>query len=223
MSAVPSEYHGSRTQSWPQPTVMPMRLHLLDPGQAAALREGVVPALQHDVDQRVRDRRHLRLGDQRQAAWRRSNCPSNASRSGGDPTTRPCKPEPLGLVGQRLDVARHRVVGLVAMHVDQQAALGGDLAERRAPRRAPSAIVRSKCGMPPTTSTPMSSARTVFSRAVRIAVEPVLREGDELQVEVGLHLSRAPRAAPRTPSSRSSQVSTWLRIASSPWLTAQSQ
>ena len=29
---------------------------------------------------------------------------------------------------------------------------------------APSAMVRSKCGMPPTTSTPMSSARTMFSR-----------------------------------------------------------
>ncbi len=32
--------------------------------------------------------------------------------------------------------------------------------------RVPSAMVRSKCGMPPTTSTPMSSARMVFSRAV---------------------------------------------------------
>ena len=31
---------------------------------------------------------------------------------------------------------------------------------------APSAIVRSKCGMPPTTSTPLSSARSRFFAAV---------------------------------------------------------
>ena len=66
MSAVPSEYQGSSTQSCPQPTGMPRRAHLLHPRQAAALGEGVVPALQHDVDQRVRDRRHPGLGDQRQ-------------------------------------------------------------------------------------------------------------------------------------------------------------
>ena len=40
--------------------------------------------------------------------------------------------EPLRLVGQRLDVARQRIVGLVAMHVDEQPAL------LRRSRRAPS-------------------------------------------------------------------------------------
>ena len=36
--------------------------------------------------------------------------------------------EPMGLRGQRLDVARHRIVALVAMQVHHQPALGGDLA-----------------------------------------------------------------------------------------------
>ena len=48
---------------------------------------------------------------------------------------RPCRaraePEPLRLIGQGLDMARHRIVALVAMQVDHQPALGGDLAERR--------------------------------------------------------------------------------------------
>ena len=59
---------------------------------------------------------------------------------------------------------------------------------------APSSIVRSKCGMPPTTSTPRSSARFRFSARARRAVVAVLREGDELQVEIGrdlrLHLEQ---------------------------------
>jgi hypothetical protein len=37
--------------------------------------------------------------------------------------------KPLGLVGQLLDMPRQRIVGLVAMHVDHQPALGGDFAE----------------------------------------------------------------------------------------------
>ena len=40
----------------------------------------------------------------------------------------PLQAQPLGLIGQRLDMARQRVVRLVAMHVDEQPALRGDLA-----------------------------------------------------------------------------------------------
>ena len=54
--------------------------------------------------------------------------------------------------------------------------------------RRPSSMVRSKCGMPPTMSTPRSSARMVFCRAARRAIEAVLREGDELQVDIGRDL-----------------------------------
>ena len=43
--------------------------------------------------------------------------------------------------------------------------------------------------MPPTTSTPRSSARSRFSTAPRRAVVAVLRKGDELEVEVGRDLA----------------------------------
>ena len=46
-------------------------------------------------------------------------------------------------------------------------------------------MVRSKCGMPPTISTPRSSARSRLLRRGRRAVVAVLREGDELQVDIG--------------------------------------
>ena len=72
--------------------------------------------------------------------------------------------QPLGLGGQRLDVAGERVVGLVAVQVDHEAAARRELAQGRT-EAAPSSIVRSKCGMPPTTSTPMSSARSRFAAA----------------------------------------------------------
>jgi hypothetical protein len=42
-------------------------------------------------------------------------------------------------------------------------AFGGD-AGKLLQEAAPSSIVRSKCGMPPTTSTPMSSARITLSQ-----------------------------------------------------------
>ena len=66
-----------------------------------------------------------------------------------------------------------------------QAAARRDLARART-EAAPSAMVRSKCGMPPTTSTPMSSARSRFVGGPGRAVVAVLREGDELEVEIGL-------------------------------------
>ena len=80
----------------------------------------------------------------------------------GDPAL---QPEPLRLVGQLLDVARQRIVGLVAMHVDQQAALGRDLAKLGDRTRA---VGHGALEMRDAAddSTPMSSARIVLSRAV---------------------------------------------------------
>ena len=55
-------------------------------------------------------------------------------------------------------------------------------------------MVRSKCGMPPTTPTPRSSARSRLATPPVDAQHAVLGKGDELQVEVGrdaaLHLEQ---------------------------------
>jgi hypothetical protein len=45
-----------------------------------------------------------------------------------DPDDAPLQSKPLRLKSEGFDVTRHRVVGLVAVHVDRQAAVCGDLA-----------------------------------------------------------------------------------------------
>ena len=107
MSAVPSEYQGSSTQSWPKPTRMPALDHLRHAGHAAALGIGVVAALQDDVDQRIGDRRHAGLGNQRQQ-FRDVVIVHRMHRGqmrAGHPAA---EPEPLRLVGKLFDVARQR-------------------------------------------------------------------------------------------------------------------
>ena len=90
------------------------------------------------------------------------------------------------MVGQGLDVARQRIVAFIAVHVHAQAALGGQLAQQRTDS-APSCMVRSKCGMPPTTSTPMSSARLRLSIAPgRAARRPAGRRPAAIQVGLDL-------------------------------------
>ena len=101
--------------------------------------------------------------------------------------------EALRLVGERLDVARQRIVGLVAMHVDAQAALGGDLAQRRPTPRRPRPSCARNAGCRRRRRRPCR-ARARGSRPRPGAVVAVLREGDELQVEIGrdpaLHLEQ---------------------------------
>ena len=46
-----------------------------------------------------------------------------------EPTTRPCKPETLGFIGERFNVARQGIVGLIAMDINQEPALCRDLAK----------------------------------------------------------------------------------------------
>jgi len=101
-------------------------------------------------------------------------------RSGHAPGQAPA----CGLGGQGLDVARVRVVGFVAVHIDQQAALGGDLAQagdrgatfghgpfemRDAADDLDAAIERAQ--------------QVLFG--VRRAVEAILRESDQLQIQIG--------------------------------------
>ena len=216
MSAEPSAYQGSITQSWPKRDVDAGRHQLRHARHAAPLRIGVVAALQRDVDQRIGDRCDAAPRRSAAAASRRSSCPSSASRCRCEPVDAALQAEALRLVGQRLDVARQRIVGLVAMHVDQQAALGGDLAQhasrsrRRRPWCARNAGCRRRRRRP-------CRARASGCRARRRrAQQAVLREGDELQVEIGRDALASLRAAPRPPAGASSQMSTWLRIASRP-------
>ena len=86
-------------------------------------------ALQDDVDERVGDGMNAGFGDQRQelgdiiVVHRVHGGEVRAGDAAGEA-------QALGLGGQRLDVARERVVALVAVHVDHQPALLGDRAER---------------------------------------------------------------------------------------------
>ena len=101
--------------------------------------------------------------------------------------------EPLRLVGERLDVARQRVVGLVAMDVDEQAALLGDLAERLQARRAVGHRALEMRDAADDVDALVERALEVL-RGGRRAEIAVLRKGDELQVDIGrdrlLHLEQ---------------------------------
>ena len=106
------------------------------------------------------------------------------------------QPEPHRLTGQHLDMARHRVIGLVAMHVDPQAASRGHLAQqphrlaavghralevRNAADHVHAEIERPleqlQGGQP--------ALRIVAARVV--AQHALLRKGDQLQIEIGRH------------------------------------
>ncbi len=167
------------------------RLHLLHARQATAFRVGVVAALQGDVDQRVRDRGHAAFGDQRQqlrhivVVHRMHRGQMTARRAARQAhAASPRAPWfPRGATSDR----RSRRSGRPTSGPARPRCGQG-----RASVSAPSSIVRSKCGMPPTTSTPMSSARSRFCRPGLRPVKPVLRERHQLQVKVGgdppLHL-----------------------------------
>ena len=161
MSAVPSEYQGSSTQSWPQPTRMPASIISGTRVMPRRFGIGVVAALDDDVDQRVRDRRDAGLGDQRQQL--RDVVVVHRMHRGqvraGDAALR-----------GRAAASRRRAsrCGATAGRRSRRNACRPSARARRRSRRArctelrPSSMVRSKCGMPPTTSTPMSSARMRF-------------------------------------------------------------
>ena len=104
-----------------------------------------------------------------------------------EPATRPPRPSRWVSAGQGLDVARVRIVGLVAMQVDHQATLGRELAQLD--HRAPAVLHRplEMRDAADDLDAQVERAEQVLACARR-AVEPVLREGHELQRQVGCHL-----------------------------------
>ena len=103
-----------------------------------------------------------------------------------EPATRPCKPEPLRLRGERLDVPGQRIVGFIAMQVDAQAALGGDLAQGAHRRRAVRHRALEMRDAADHLDAAIERPREVLDRARR-AVEAVLRERDQLEIEIRRH------------------------------------
>jgi len=96
--------------------------------------------------------------------------------------------EALGLVGELLDVAGERIVGLVTMQVDHQAALGRDRAEvGDRPRTVRHGALEMRDSADDIDAH-VEGANGVFTRVGR-TVETVLREGDELEVDIGRNLT----------------------------------
>ncbi len=97
----------------------------------------------------------------------------------------PLQPQALRLRGQGLDVARQRVVAFVAVHVHHQPALGGDGAQHA---HRLGTLLRGALEMRDAADhvhPEVERALEVGQRARR-PQQAVLREGDELQVQVGL-------------------------------------
>ena len=92
--------------------------------------------------------------------------------------------EALRFIGKLLDVARQRVVGLVAMQVDHQAALCRDFAQFRHRARAVGHGALEMRDAADDVDAHVERADGVLARRRR-AIEPVLREGDQLQVDIG--------------------------------------
>jgi hypothetical protein len=93
-----------------------------------------------------------------------------------------------GLRGQRLDMAREGIVGFVAMHVDRQAAIGGDAAERFDRFAVPSSNRPLEMrNAPDDVDAHVERAVERIDRARR-AIVAVLGEGDQLQIDIGRDL-----------------------------------
>src|SRR4051812_16142007 len=84
---------------------------------------------------------------------------------------------------QRLDMPRRGVVGLVAMEIDEEAALGRDLAERNDGSRAVRRRALEMRNATDDLDAKIERALEIGERPRR-AVDALLREGDELQVEI---------------------------------------
>ena len=101
--------------------------------------------------------------------------------------------ETPGLIGERFDVARQRVVALIAMQVDHQPALGRDLAQSLHRSRAVGHRALEMRDAADYVDAEVERALQV-RRGGRRAEIAVLRKGDELQVEIGrdllLHLEQ---------------------------------
>ena len=111
-----------------------------------------------------------------------------------EPATRPASPRRWVSTASVSTWRDSGIVGLVAMHVDQQPALGGDLAQART-EAAP--ILHGALEMRDAADdidAEIEGANGDSASPLGAAIEAVLRKGDELQVEVGcdflLHLEQ---------------------------------
>ena len=89
------------------------------------------------------------------------------------------KPEPLGFIGECFDVTRHRIVRLVAMHVDHQPPFSGDFAQ---PGDRPGTVVHGALEVwdaANNVDTHVQRSEQVLFRVFR-TVEAILRKGDQL-------------------------------------------
>ena len=93
------------------------------------------------------------------------------------------KAETPRLKGELLDMARHRIVGLVAMHVDHQAARGGDLAQLGDRARAVGHRALEMRNAADDVDAHVQRTNCAVARGRR-PVEAILREGDQLQVDM---------------------------------------
>jgi hypothetical protein len=105
-----------------------------------------------------------------------------------EPVTRPCRPRRWVSNGQGLDVARQRVVRLVAVHVHQQTALGCHLAQQAHAVGAVGHGALKVRNAADHIHAHVEGALEVVQRP-RSAQHAVLREGHQLQVEIRRHLA----------------------------------
>ncbi|MDT4818852.1 hypothetical protein FQZ97_519530 [compost metagenome] len=144
-------------------------------------------ALQRDVDERVRHHAHAALGDERQqlahvVVVHRVHRGAVRARHAA------LQAQAQRLGGQGLDVARERVVRLVAVHVDQLAALGRQLAQQLHAGRAVGHGALEMRNAADHVHALVERAREVVD-AARRAQHAILRKGHQLQVDVGRHLA----------------------------------
>ena len=160
-----------------------MGLHLFHPGQAAPFRERVVPPLQGDVDQRVRDGADAAFGDQRQQLGH-VIIVHRMHRGQVRPGRPRAQPVAHRLGRQGLDMAGQGIVGFVAMQVQHQPSVGGDAAEVADRLRA---VLHGAFEMRDAADDldPHIQRADHVVPPGRRAIQPVLRKGDQLQVQIG--------------------------------------
>ena len=138
-----------------------------------------------------------------------------------EPVTRPCRPR-RWVWNARVSMWRLSGSSLSSQCMSTRKPRWAASSHRIFTLSAPSAMLRSKCGMPPTTSTPRSSARCRLCNAPGARSKPSCGKATSCRSRYGA-TRRLTSSSARTASRRSSHTSTWLRMASRPRATAQSQ
>jgi len=152
---------------------------------APALGVGVVAALDRDVDQGVADNAQLRLGHQgHQLADVVVVHVLHGGKVGAGHAA--MQPQALRVVGQRLHMARHRVIRLVTVHVHPLAALGGQFAENAHALCAIGHRALKVRNAPDDIDAQVQRALEVVQPA-RCAQHAILRKSHQLQIDIRRH------------------------------------